>query len=97
MDTLASNFNPNANYDDGSCTYNTNFNVTFQVDMGNVTNPFTTPEVNGTFNGWCGSCWPMTDIDGDNVWDFTISIPSGSYEYKFSADNWNIQEKFASR
>ena len=43
------------NYEDGSCTYNTNFNVTFQVDMGNVTNPFTTPEVNGTFNGWCGS------------------------------------------
>ena len=34
----------------------------------------------------------MTDTDGDNVWDFTISIPSGSYEYKFSADNWNIQE-----
>ena len=31
-----------------------------------------------------GVAVPMTDIDGDNVWDFTISIPSGSYEYKFS-------------
>ena len=32
-------------------------NVTFQVDMSSV-DPvtFTTPEVNGTFNGWCGNC-----------------------------------------
>ena len=36
----------------------------------------------------------MTDADGDNV-DFT-PIPSGSYEYKFSKYNWNIQ-KFYSR
>ena len=30
-------------------------NVTFQVDMSNVSSSFTSPEVNGTFNSWCGS------------------------------------------
>jgi hypothetical protein len=29
--------------------------VTFQVNMSEVVDPFTTPEVNGTFNGWCGA------------------------------------------
>ena len=77
-DPTATNYNSNADYDDGSCNYNTNCNVTFQVDMNNVTASFTTPEVNGTFNGWCGNCWAMSDVDGDNVWDFTTSIPAGS-------------------
>ena len=67
-------------------------NVTFQVDMNQVTAGFTTPEVNGTWNNWCGNCNPMTDADGDGIWEATIPLLSGSYEYKFSADNWTIQE-----
>ena len=68
-------------------------NVTFQVDMGLVAaGTFTTPEVNGTWNNWCGNCNPMTDADGDGVWEATISLLSGSYEYKYSADAWTIQE-----
>jgi len=51
-DPTATNYNSNAGYDDGSCSYNSNFNVTFQLDMNNVTSSFTAPEVNGTFNGW---------------------------------------------
>jgi beta-glucanase (GH16 family) len=88
----ATNYNSNAGYDDGSCTYNTNFNVTFQVDMNNVTVPFTLPEVNGTFNSWCGSCATLTDVNNDNIWEITLSVPPGYYEYKFSSDNWNVQE-----
>ena len=43
-------------------------NVTFQVDMITVdSSTFTTPEVNGNFNGWCGSCASMTDANGDNI------------------------------
>ncbi|MDC3153806.1 plastocyanin/azurin family copper-binding protein, partial [Bacteroidota bacterium] len=72
------------------------YNVTFQVDMNYVTDPFSTPEVNGTFNGWCGNCFSMSDANGDNVWDFTTQIGIGSYEYKFSADNWNIAENLDS-
>ena len=65
--------------------------VTFQVDMNGVTG-FTTPEVNGTFNNWCGSCAPMADADGDGVWALTIALTPGAYEYKFSFDNWAGQE-----
>ncbi|MFM2316781.1 MAG: hypothetical protein RLZZ155_1113 [Bacteroidota bacterium] len=65
--------------------------ITFQVDMNGVTG-FTTPEVNGTFNNWCGSCAPMADADGDGVWDLTIALMPGAYEYKFSYDNWGGQE-----
>ena len=68
--------------------------VTFKVDMNQYTGTFTTPEVNGVFNGWCGSCNPMTDADGDNVWETTISIEEAdSIEYKFSYDNWTGQEE----
>jgi beta-glucanase (GH16 family) len=88
----ATNYNSNADYDDGSCNYNTNFNVTFQVDMNNVTVPFTQPEVNGTFNSWCGSCATLTDVNNDNIWEITLSVPPGYYEYKFSSDNWTAQE-----
>lgn len=65
--------------------------VTFKVDMSQQTG-FTTPEVNGTFNGWCGSCNAMTDLDGDNIWETTLPLPQGSYEFKFSADAWGSQE-----
>ena len=67
------------------------YNVTFQVDMNGVSG-FTTPEVNGTFNNWCGSCWAMTDANGDNIWEFTTLLGPGIYDFKYSADNWNIQE-----
>ena len=54
---------------------------------------FTTPEVNGTFNGWCGSaCNPMSDPEMDGVWTTTISLLPGTYEYKFAVDNWTDQE-----
>ena len=47
-DSTSNNYNPAANVDDGSCEYN----IIFQVDMSEVTVPFTIPEVNGTFNAW---------------------------------------------
>jgi hypothetical protein len=50
------------------------------------------PEVNGTFNGWCGNCNPMTDANGDGVWETTILLAEGPYEYKFSYSNWLGQE-----
>ena len=87
-DPSASNFNQSADYDDGSCIYTSDYNVTFQLDLNNVNFSFNNPEVNGTFNNWCGSCWQMSDVNNDNIWEYTVSLPVGSYEYKFSADNW---------
>ena len=76
---------------------NSQNNVTFQVDMSTVDpTTITTPEVNGTFNGWCGNCAAMSDLDGDNVWDVTIDLANGTYEFKYSADNWTIQESLFS-
>ena len=66
-------------------------NVTFQVDMGLVTSSFTTPEVNGSWNSWSAGT-PMMDADGDGVWEATIALLSGTYEYKYAADGWAIQE-----
>ena len=73
----------------------TAYNVTFRLDMNNNSN-FNVPEVNGEFNSWCGNCWPMTDDDGDNIWEFVTLIDTAKHEYKFSADNWGIQEQLDS-
>ena len=79
---------------DGTCnSLASTVNVTFQVDMSQVLDPFVTAELNGTFNGWCGNCDAMSDVDGDSIWDVTIQLSSGSLvEYKYSADSWAIQE-----
>ena len=69
-------------------------NVTFNVDMNQVTQAFTTPEVNGLWNNWCGNCNPLTDANGDGIWTTTLPLTIGStQEYKFSADAWTIQEQ----
>ena len=66
-DPQAVNYSSSATIADGSCEYL----VTFRVDMNNVSQAFTIPEVNGTFNNWCGSCWAMEDLDGDGIWEKT--------------------------
>ena len=30
----------------------------------------------------------MNDLNGDNIWEYTISLNSGVYQYKYSTDNW---------
>ena len=69
-----------------------NVSVTFAVDMNNTTASFTTPEINGDWNNYCGNCDPMSDPDGDNIWETTLTLLSGSYEYYFTADNVLIEE-----
>lgn len=70
-------------------------NVTFQLDMSRYTGTFTTPEVNGIFNNFCGSCAPMADPDGNNIWEITIPITGDSTEFIFSVDNFTDQESIA--
>ena len=67
-------------------------NVTFQVDMSNVSGNFNNPEINGNWNNFCGNCDLMTDLDGDGVWEKTVSLYTGIYEYIFSADSFALQE-----
>lgn len=69
-------------------------NITFRVNMSNYTGTITTGVfVNGSFNGWCGSCNPLTDM-GNGMWQATLPIPAGNIEYKFTVDGWNAQENF---
>ncbi len=72
-----------------------NANVTFQVDMSEYTGAFTEVQLNGSFNGWCGDCNPMTDADMDGIWEITLPLAAATYEYKFTFDNWTGQETFA--
>jgi len=37
----------------------------------------------GTFNGWSTEANPMKDEDGDGVWEVTLYLKPGRYEYKF--------------
>ena len=67
--------------------------ITFKVDMSNVVDSFSVPELNGTFNNWCGNCNPMVSPMLNNIWEITMPFLSGdTIEYKFSADSWSIQE-----
>ena len=50
--------------------------------------------VNGSYNGWCGSCYnSMSDDNGDGIWAHTQYFSPGEYhDYKFTIDGWNNQE-----
>jgi hypothetical protein len=80
-----------------SCDICTN-DITFRVNMNDYVNGGGSTALgvflNGTFNGWCGSCTPMSDIDMDGVWEVVAPIAAGNIEYKFTVDGWNVSEQF---
>ena len=64
--------------------------VHFSVDAGSLNlSPSDVVYLNGGFNNWCGSCNPMSDSDGDNIWELTLSLPAGNHEYLFTTNGWN--------
>ena len=40
----------------------------------------------GDFNNWSKSADPLSDRDGDGVWQVTIPLKPGRYQYKFVID-----------
>lgn len=62
-------------------------NVTFKVDMSQQTG-FTTPHIAGTFNSWSDSANALSDANADGIWETTIALAPGNYEYKFLKDSW---------
>lgn len=69
-------------------------NITFRVNMSNYTGTIGQGVyVNGSFNSWCGSCNPMTDM-GNGMYQVTLPIAAGDIQYKFTVDGWTDQENF---
>lgn len=91
--TFVSYGNPSLEPAIPSCDPVETSDVTFRVNMNNYEGDAQTPEINGTWNNFCGNCNPMTDEDGDGIWEATLTIATGSHEFKFSADNWADQEE----
>ena len=70
--------------------------VTFAVDMNGYNSSFGQVYVSGTLNNWAGDANPLSDDDGDGIWTTTIPLAPAIYEYKFTLDNWDVQEMLES-
>ncbi len=46
--------------------------------------------VAGSMNGWDAGANPLSDADGDGIWEATLNLAPGRYEYKFvvNGDQW---------
>jgi hypothetical protein len=68
---------------DGSCSSVSEQSVTFRVDMSTsgVTGAVTV--FGGSLNGWNAGANPMTDEDGDGIYEFTTVLASGGHEFKY--------------
>ena len=65
--------------------------VTFHVDIGDMAiDTWDNINLNGDFNDWCGSCVAMADDNDDGVYDVTIFVTPGEYEYLFTLNFWEL-------
>ncbi|MFM7769328.1 MAG: hypothetical protein ACKO8Q_02095, partial [Bacteroidota bacterium] len=89
-DPNAVNYDSFANTDNGSCLYQTTFNV----DMTCAGVAFTNVYVTGPWCGWCGAevYNLLTDADGNGIYSGNVQLPAGNIEYKYMVDNWASQE-----
>ena len=69
--------------------------INFSVDMNSYTENFDQVYVSGTFNNWSGEANPLSDPDFDGIWEGSVEMTNGAYEYKFTLDNWADQEEFS--
>ncbi|MEL7339093.1 MAG: T9SS type A sorting domain-containing protein, partial [Bacteroidota bacterium] len=80
----------------GDCTTSSPTNeITFKVDMSKYAGPFSTVNINGNFNGFCGSCDELQDPDGDMVYEITLDIIADSIIYLFTVDGFGATESFS--
>ncbi len=72
----------------------TDKNVNFKVNMNTYSGNFDKVYLSGQFNDWSGESNPLQDDDLDGIWEGSIAVPNGAYEYKITLDNWVKQESF---
>lgn len=68
---------------DGSCENVNIAAVTFRVDMSEAAVVGDVNIFGGSINGWNNTATPLTDDDGDGVYEVTIDLLAGGHEYKF--------------
>ncbi len=68
--------------------------VRFEVDMSQETLQGGVYVTGGTIDGWCGTCTPMSDDDGDGVYEVVLDLAPGQVEYKFVNGDWAFGEIF---
>lgn len=67
--------------------------VTFQVDMANEDVSADGVHVAGSFQGWDPSATELTQVGATSVYEVTLQIEEGYYEYKFVNGNaWGSDE-----
>jgi 1,4-alpha-glucan branching enzyme len=71
----------------------TMYDVTFQVDMQAQTVDPLGVFLAGSFEGWQKSI-AMSDVNGDGVYEATVSLTTGDHEYKFVNGDWPTAEDF---
>ena len=72
--------------------------VTFRVDMQFETVSPNGVHLAGSMQGWNPASTPMSNPNGDNVWEVTLTLNTGwYYEYKFvNGNSWGNDEILAS-
>ena len=80
--------------DDGGGGGTTVDGVRFEVDMSQETLQGGVYVTGGTIDGWCGTCTPMSDDDGDGVYEVVLDLAPGPVEYKFVNGDWAFGEIF---
>lgn len=68
-------------------------NVTFQVDMSALGSG-TTYLTGNSLDNWCGTCIPMSDGNGDLIYEATVPMAPGFHEFKFTRNGWTTGESF---
>ena len=95
-DESASNYNPDANVDNGSCEYCDQVTVNFSVDAGNVvSSDYDNVVINGSFAGpWFGWGVTLTDADGDGIYTGSTQV-AGNVQHQYvhaltgAGDGWS--------
>jgi len=89
-DEDASNYNPMAETDDGSCLFNVELNIDMSFYSGALSGVF----VIGSFNDWTIGANPLNDPESDGTWTISLLLPNGNYEYQYYVPDGEVSELF---
>lgn len=75
-------------------SFNANaFNVTFQLDLSTAAISPMGPHIAGAFQGWDPAATALTDDNCDFIYEVTLDVAAGDYEFKFVNGNaWGTDE-----